>query len=449
MDELLVDCDQQQREVYLSVLAPHWCEYPLILGHEKIPPVQQTNGQLMGSILSFPILCLANLGLYLWNIMDDPRSLRQKLSGVLVNGDDMLYCGPKDSYLSHIDKGNRAGLVMSPGKAYLHRKYANANSACYHYDLTVENSTPKYIPFLNVGLYFGQSKVLGDDEEKFSLSTTINRLLQGSISEEKSIKLLSSFLSRHSSSIAEECEGRNLFLPVSLGGLGVHKPDGFKTRVTFGQRVLASYLADRPYIIPDVRPAECPDIAEAPVELKAPWLMRKDPDREPLYRKILGLKDVKYSRKNAVVPQWLGGSVRLINSHFLAVGIRRGAPKLGFLGSTTSYPKATDFRREIFSERFASTLEACDTSDKQTNVIYYHPEWEDLSLDLSNQWGQFTNDLSFAFDVEFIGDDEWYDFIHKSKPDTRFKTSYSIREKNLLRVGDPARYQRYWGKIVI
>jgi len=262
----------------------------------------------MGSILSFPILCLANLGLYLETIKEDTRPMREKLAGVLVNGDDMLYVAPNSNWVVHVENGTKVGLSMSPGKAYHHPVYANANSACYHFDLAranfvthkklvgkrlvegsfapvyvtsksfgVRSSTPYSIPFLNSGLYFGQNKVLGGDDvdvEK-TFCSTINRLIEGSLPG-KAADLCAQFLNRHSHSIKKETLGRNLFLPISVGGMGVTLPDGFKFTVNSRQRMFAKMVVDdTPYATLEQRPhRECDagHLPDAPKELQAPWL---------------------------------------------------------------------------------------------------------------------------------------------------------------------------------
>jgi hypothetical protein len=140
----------------------------------------------MGSPLSFPILCLANLGLYLEVIKDDKRPLSEKLAGVLVNGDDMLYVAPESLWERHVQTGRKVGLEMTPGKAYKHKVFANANSTCFHYDLDIEGSTPWQIDFLNTGLLFGQNKVLQKDtgvdaEGQHHRVPVINQLLKGAL----------------------------------------------------------------------------------------------------------------------------------------------------------------------------------------------------------------------------------------------------------------------------
>lgn len=275
--------DEGMQNVWRAVLAPHLCEYPETSG-TTVPPVQQVNGQLMGSILSFPILCLANLGLYLETIKEDERSLNRKLKGVLVNGDDMLYVAPVSLWPKHVENGAKVGLTMSPGKAYHHPVYANANSACYHFDLSRFtpnqgrfSSSPWSIPFLNSGLYFGQNKVLGgtDQENEKSYTSVISRLVQGALPGRQS-EVLSMYLNRHNGAIKAECAGRNLFVTQALGGMGVEPVDGFHYEVSVVQRVLAQQLLDKlPYTSNESLPWKAEmsnDIPEAPEPLKAPWL---------------------------------------------------------------------------------------------------------------------------------------------------------------------------------
>jgi hypothetical protein len=315
---LLENQDPAMVNLWQSVLAPHMCEYPFPYD-ESVLPVQQRNGQLMGSVLSFPILCIANLGLYLSVIAKDPRPLSEKLKGVLVNGDDMLYVAPRSLWDDHVALGRAVGLEMSPGKAYHHPVYANANSACYHFDLSrfnhvdryedtdllirgprrrgggefwwtaqSQSSSPYYIPFLNVGLFFGQNKVLGNDteeeEQAKSYTSVIDRLLSGALPG-KACDILAMYLKRHKSQIKEETENgmRNLFLPISHGGMGITKPDGWKSDITLLQRVMAyQSFRETPYAIVSELPLERQhlegSLKEAPQPLRAPWLANQSED---------------------------------------------------------------------------------------------------------------------------------------------------------------------------
>ncbi len=205
----------------------------------------------MGSILSFPILCLANLGLYLAVTADDERDIHARMRGVLVNGDDMLYCARRSRWDNHVNLGRKVGLEMSVGKAYHHSEVANANSMCFHYPIGKVGARPRYVPFLNAGLFFGQGKVQGgtDEDSSRSKAAVIDQLLEGSRQSRKS-EILSYYISYHKMDLKRECEAwtpsgvltRNLFLPESVGGMGQTAPDGFRFRITGQQRQLASTL---------------------------------------------------------------------------------------------------------------------------------------------------------------------------------------------------------------
>jgi hypothetical protein len=199
MNYLVQDLPLEYQEHALSVLGLHDIEYPMTedpktgkfrLTKDEFTPGNMENGQLMGGILSFPILCLANLGLYLeviGNLVDDP------LNHVLINGDDMLYSAPIELWSRHERLGAILGLKMTVGKAYHHYSYANMNSASFHMnlraipsqientgllyssdpksrdaatlahsDVTLDNPKricPIAIPFLNTGMLFNQHKV--------------------------------------------------------------------------------------------------------------------------------------------------------------------------------------------------------------------------------------------------------------------------------------------------
>jgi hypothetical protein len=257
-----------------KVLAPHRISYPKVAG-KQLEDVQQRNGQLMGSPLSFPVLCIANLALYLMvRRQTRPEArLRDLLDAVLINGDDMIYIGTEEEWEIHHILGAKFGLAMSPGKAYKHVSYANINSVCVHYDLRWE-STPKVIPFLNVGLMVGNHKVMGkvethdlskklesdvvltSDEIKSGCPVTscLKEVVKGSLPGlEKEICKI--YLNIHRKEIRKEARGRNIFLPTSVGGLGQPCPLGFRAHVTRGQTELAQRILRRyKYLVPDIRP---------------------------------------------------------------------------------------------------------------------------------------------------------------------------------------------------
>jgi len=318
MERLLRSQRSDLREIWMNVLAPHMCEYPP--GY-PVPPVQQTNGQLMGSILSFPILCIANLGLYLYAIRDDPRSISQKCDGVLVNGDDMLYVARRSRWSTHVALGEKVGLRMSPGKAYHDRVYANANSACYHFrlreranpgldwselDPTAEQftcglpptlpgptGTPKVIPFLNSGLYFGQNKVMnkvtdgvGYDEERPQQSrvAVLEELLRGVRPgvPARLREIFAGYIKRHRGDIDTECGDRNLFISRGLGGMGLTPDPHLRFRITPAQRQEAfrRYKA-QPNGHLGFGPLLGKEVSETDVALREPWIVTESAQRDP------------------------------------------------------------------------------------------------------------------------------------------------------------------------
>lgn len=246
----------------MKILAPHDIIYPEVDG-ETVESVRQTNGQLMGSILSFPVLCIANLALFLFvRAQTMPRARYHDLiKAVLVNGDDMIYIGTREEWALHQKYGLLFGLRVTPGKAYIHHRYANVNSVSVDYDLTQEDSLPEKVGFLNVGLMLGMNKVMEVSKEsqkdKVEWETprvsTIDEVISGAYYPKRA-EVMKQFLSRHKEEIKKECRGRNLFIPISLGGMGVTPVPSFLFHITDKQRKVANKFASYPGVVIDTRP---------------------------------------------------------------------------------------------------------------------------------------------------------------------------------------------------
>lgn len=279
-----------ERRIAMAVLGPHKLFYPN--GSERVFRGIQRNGQLMGSILSFPILCLANLGVYLLNsqFFQEGWSNDQRLNHVLVNGDDMLYAAPENYWETHKNISSKVGLKMSPGKAYIHSSYININSVSCEYDLrTIHDklpynslfgscnslygkgkTSPWRIDFLNVGLFYGNHKVMAGSDDKYTfiqekgimvggcvgdkleneLIPNLNAVLEGS-RPGRQAKLLSYYISFHNKQLIYDttfCINgknfvKNLFLPIEYGGYGINCPNGFRfNKTTLQKRVAYSLI---------------------------------------------------------------------------------------------------------------------------------------------------------------------------------------------------------------
>jgi hypothetical protein len=292
---LLDHRSDQEKEAALRVLGPHDLYYPgynMVSGeNESYLRGTQTNGQLMGSILSFPFLCLANLATYLLTMSDIQAgwSLKKRLSGVLVNGDDMIYAAPKEKWERHTKVAGDLGLAMSVGKAYHHPIYANINSTSVLFDLRKEESVPFKIDYLNLGLLFnsetqrkkGQDKK--DEEECAPIVGGLNCLLSGCRDEKSKARILVRFLGLHREEIRKETRvylvypkrevlyTRNLFIPPDRGGMGVVPPLGWRYRISPFDRVLAKNLVHFGVSHSLGRPPPGFELFEAERSVSCPW----------------------------------------------------------------------------------------------------------------------------------------------------------------------------------
>jgi hypothetical protein len=311
MKELLRFLPDDFRHGAEKVLGNHALWYPSEDGKTRIFRGIQRNGQLMGSILSFPILCLANLGLYL---SLSPDHTPDK---VLINGDDMLYCGDRPMWDLHVQRGEEIGLKMSVGKAYYHDTYCNVNSVSYHYSLR-GNSLPREIPFLNAGLILGKHKVQGErsredhledwqttllakahssKEDEDGYVVNFNEILRGCYSEAMKKRVLESMIRDNGDIIRSDCTAfyylngkrkffrKNLFLPISCGGMGVVRPLGFRNKISKIQRCVASTLIREMSPCSFQRPQQGYDYKELS-QHPAPWQVAPDFEIPKVYRLI-------------------------------------------------------------------------------------------------------------------------------------------------------------------
>jgi len=287
---VIQDLPSYEQETALSVLGPHLLQYPKEdgKGYEDKPRGIMRRGQLMGSILSFPILCLANMGLYL--LVTGKRQLgmstKDRTNLVKINGDDQLYLGTEQEFQDHIYFGNKVGLEMSVGKAYIHSRYSNINSTSI--DCVIGSPHPYQINYLNTGLYFGQNKVLskksikGEDnrDTRPNVTTVLNRVLSGSLPGRQAT-LLKGWLVFHKKSISEDCaiemprgtHYRNLFLPESMGGMGVNPPRDWRFFVTKDDRKYANSITSGKLLnhCDTQRPLRSTDAISISSSLSVPW----------------------------------------------------------------------------------------------------------------------------------------------------------------------------------
>lgn len=101
-------------------VGPHSIEYPKSSG---VPNGTQNSGQLMGSLLSFPLLCLANSFIAEYSGM--------KETDYLVNGDDLVAHTSLDSISNWKKNAPRIGLSLSLGKNFVSESFCTVNSQLF------------------------------------------------------------------------------------------------------------------------------------------------------------------------------------------------------------------------------------------------------------------------------------------------------------------------------
>ena len=136
MDSILARLTPRDREIFAPHVHTVLMEQVLVYPNDQpdILPVLQQNGQLMGSILSFPILCILNLFTYVQSL---PEPLRLAVLGgrlslrklaVLINGDDILFKAAPSQYQAWLESSSSVGFTLSLGKNFVHPRFLTVNS---------------------------------------------------------------------------------------------------------------------------------------------------------------------------------------------------------------------------------------------------------------------------------------------------------------------------------
>lgn len=172
----------------MKEISAHLLVYPKETG---LNPVLQKSGQLMGSLLSFPLLCLLN-------------DCTAEFSGVkpskyLINGDDILMRAQPEIYPKWKEEVQNFGLDLSAGKNYIHPNFGTVNS-----QLIVE------------GTVVGSGKQMILDRRSRVLGECL-RDLEFAMSEEAPEDVHELFKSVNRQKLSRTV--RSISVPVSHGGL--------------------------------------------------------------------------------------------------------------------------------------------------------------------------------------------------------------------------------------
>jgi hypothetical protein len=130
--------------------------------------LRQTSGQLMGSPLSFPLLCVINLSVYRraverWYVdHKDRRDWALILwKNVIINGDDLLFRAPPGFNIYFYEEAAKVGFIPSVGKNFLSRSFAQINSRAYKLEMHTGKRRMVRMGYMNLVLL--QGKVLHQD----------------------------------------------------------------------------------------------------------------------------------------------------------------------------------------------------------------------------------------------------------------------------------------------
>jgi len=232
--EEISDCwglTDTERTLFLSALTGH-------IFDDDGKYLDQKMGQLMGSIVSFPILCIANAAMSRWAMeLGDKRVWHLRDAPLAINGDDVALRSAKATYAFWSSITEFGGLIESVGKTFVSPLWVSINSRMYErvdpFPLEFKNqdgeyvtrqATLKQVPHVNMGLLMGLKRSgreafnSRDIDEGVSFSTRAKDLIDSCPTFLKN-KVYSDFLVNN----REELEKTRLpwYIPEWLGGLGL------------------------------------------------------------------------------------------------------------------------------------------------------------------------------------------------------------------------------------
>jgi len=195
----------------------------------------QTGGQLMGSIVSFPILCIINAAICRYAMeLGEGRTIKLIDCALLINGDDAVMKTKDKTYDIWKRLATATGLTPSVGKVFKSREYLNINSRFFLYEKEMheikgDRAERRPCPYrsvrhVNIGLMYGnkrsQGKVgLADQEDpRNNIGVRAHELIE-TCPDELQDEVMRHFINRHRKLL--ESTRLPWFLPQWIGGLGL------------------------------------------------------------------------------------------------------------------------------------------------------------------------------------------------------------------------------------
>jgi len=222
--------------------------------------VEQTNGQLMGSPLSFPVLCLANFSAYsaAWLKYFGKLNFKDwKSLPVLINGDDILFKANEQFYRIWQGEVEKFGFTLSIGKSYFSKDFLTVNSMLFLCQVKDNATCFTQVGFFNPAQVLPRSYIVDHKADDFAddfssrLSDALQRALDPGYAFGMWTLMNRSFLQWVT------CFGQvNLFIHQKLGGLGVKPPEkGLKVWATDKQLKLAHLCRRKPGPVVRLKPS--------------------------------------------------------------------------------------------------------------------------------------------------------------------------------------------------
>jgi len=245
-------CDELSKVLGLEPVLAHLFRLSLT-GHQLINKatgevLPQANGQLMGSVTSFPVLCIINAALCRWaleltNTGQFAAYLPLSKAKLCVNGDDAVMVA--NTYTQDVWERvtSFCGLVKSIGKVYFSRHFLNMNSATFYYspscwtleerkDFSLIEMHYRQVGYINFGLLFGltRSGMQSDEVRDGTIGSRARELIEGTpdiyvspYGERPGYflreRVLSQFIARNSGELKRF--RIPWFIPETFGGLGL------------------------------------------------------------------------------------------------------------------------------------------------------------------------------------------------------------------------------------
>jgi hypothetical protein len=258
-DEIGIQLKLDARETLLfkKALTEH------IFEHEGELLAQQS-GQLMGSIVSFPVLCLGNFAIARW-ALEIATGKRHTLnhSPIGVNGDDLVMRGPANLRKVWATIGKFAGLEESIGKTFFSKKFCNINSRTYLRTKPIpkpfESPTKGTIEresvfektkFVNMGILLGYKKSVNTEElnmfDRRWNASAVSHALVNEAPEHMRKELFATWLGGNKDQLDKI--GLPWFIPEWLGGVGLPIEFGTNdaTDLKIARRIVMNYGVERP-----------------------------------------------------------------------------------------------------------------------------------------------------------------------------------------------------------